>query len=33
MTFESDLPDDMKNLLDKWKKYATHKAFEESEPE
>ncbi len=33
MKFESDLPDDMKNLLDKWRNYATHKAFEESESE
>jgi len=31
MKFESELPDDMKNLLDKWRKYSTHKALEESE--
>jgi len=31
MKFESDLPDDMKNLLDKWRNYATHKAFEPNE--
>ena len=29
MKFESDLPDDMKALLNKWRNYATHKAFEE----
>ena len=33
MKFESDLPEDMKNLLDKWRKYSTHKAIEESEGE
>jgi 23S rRNA pseudouridine1911/1915/1917 synthase len=31
MKFESELPDDMKNLLDKWRNYATHKAFEPNE--
>ena len=31
MKFESDLPDDMKSLLDKWRNYATHKAFEPNE--
>jgi 23S rRNA pseudouridine1911/1915/1917 synthase len=29
MKFESDLPDDMRNLLDKWRKYSQHKALEE----
>ncbi len=31
MKFKSELPTDMKNLLDKWRKYSTHKALEESE--
>ncbi len=29
MKFESDLPEDMKNLVDKWRKYSQHKALEE----
>jgi 23S rRNA pseudouridine1911/1915/1917 synthase len=31
MKFESELPEDMTNLLDKWRKYSLHKAIEESE--
>lgn len=33
LKFDSELPDDMKNLLDKWRKYSAHKALEESDSE
>ena len=33
MKFESDLPEDMRSLIEKWRKYSQHKALEESESE
>ncbi|NLJ82345.1 MAG: RluA family pseudouridine synthase [Bacteroidales bacterium] len=29
MYFNSDLPEDMQNVIDKWREYSTHKQFEE----
>lgn len=33
MFFDSELPADMQQLLDKWRHYAKHKAFEEASPD
>ena len=31
LKFESDLPEDMRSLIEKWRKYSQHKALEDSE--